>query len=266
MPKFSDKRQLEEKLLALTSIDKRRLYKRAAKMRKAAKLQGEAHTKRDDYTRKRRLDTLDDVQQTNTYRPKPTAPLHDWVLQLLDESLTRPDQITGQLAADTKPAQITALTAGGCNIQYESKTIASMLRPEITVGQQTGIAVGDNVLFSTTDDGINIVEEVMPRRTALSRPDPRNPQITRIIAANIDTIVIVASVVAPSLEPNLIDRFLLAVEHSGAEPVLCLNKIDLLKTDELREAELARLDPYRQIGLPVIAGSAENNVGLEPIW
>ena len=130
------------------------------------------------------------------------------------------------------------------------------------MGQQTGIAVGDEVAFSTANDGTSIVEEVLPRRSALSRPDPRNPDIARVIAANIDTVVVVASVVTPSLEPNLIDRFLLAIDHSGAEAIICVNKTDLLQDNAMRDRELGKLTPYRQLGITMTTCSAAKGEGV----
>lgn len=265
MAKFTDQKRLEEKLAALSSVARRRLYKRAAKMRKAAKLQAEGHAKRDDYTRKFREQRIEDEPENLSQRPKPTAPLDQWALKLLEEEVGGADEKVVRLATKTRQGQIVALTAGGCEVLCEGERLQCILRPEITVGQQTGIAVGDEVAFSTAADGTSIVEEVLPRRSALSRPDPRNPEIARVIAANIDSVVVVASVVSPSLEPNLIDRFLLAIEHSGAEPIICLNKIDLIEEGEGEGGELAKIDPYRQIGLTVAVCSAVTGSGIDQL-
>ena len=97
------------------------------------------------------------------------------------------------------------------------------------MAQRSDLAVGDNVTFSKADDGTFIVEEVLlPRKTVLSRPDPHDNRVERVIAANIDIVVIVTSVSAPALNTNLIDRYLLAIERGGIEPLICINKIDLL--------------------------------------
>jgi ribosome biogenesis GTPase / thiamine phosphate phosphatase len=65
------------------------------------------------------------------------------------------------------------------------------------------------------------------------------------------------SVKAPRLRIKLVDRFLLAAERGGIAPVICVNKIDLLDATETQET-LALLDPYCEIGVPVIACSAVN--------
>ena len=111
------------------------------------------------------------------------------------------------------------------------------------------LAVGDQVLFSPARRRI---EEVLPRRTVLSRTDPHNPRLERVIAANIDVVVNVVSLKTPPLRPGLIDRYLIAIGKSGAEPLLCVNKIDLLASPQ----ELEPLRPYQDVGIAVVFCSA----------
>jgi ribosome biogenesis GTPase len=47
------------------------------------------------------------------------------------------------------------------------------------------------------------------------------------IAANIDLLVIVATLVDPPFRPGLVDRYLIAAAREGIQPLLCLNKWDL---------------------------------------
>ena len=116
-------------------------------------------------------------------------------------------------------------------------------------------AIGDRVLFSAER---RRVEEILPRRTVLSRSDPGNPHLERVIAANIDVVVNVVSLKSPPLRPGLIDRYLIATGKSGAEPLICVNKIDLLASDE----ELEPLRPYRDAGIPVVLASAATGQGI----
>jgi len=116
-------------------------------------------------------------------------------------------------------------------------------------------AIGDRVLFS---EERRRVEEVLPRRTVLSRTDPGNPHLQRIIAVNVDVVVNVVSLKSPPLRPGLIDRYLIATGRSGAEPLLCVNKIDLLANAE----ELDSVRPYQHAGVPVIHCSAATGEGI----
>src|SRR5262245_12179918 len=80
--------------------------------------------------------------------------------------------------------------------------------------------VGDSVRFES-----GTVLSIEPRNTLLTRGDSRGK--TRIIAANIDMILIVMSP-PPIFSEYLIDRYLAAAELLKIQPVLVLNKSDLL--------------------------------------
>jgi len=94
----------------------------------------------------------------------------------------------------------------------------------------------------------------LARSSELCRSDARGTP--RAVAANIDQIIIV---VAPYPEPhaNLIDRYLVAAETVTIEPVILLNKTDLLKTDEQLAAAMDDLlGMYPTLGYRVIHTSS----------
>jgi len=121
------------------------------------------------------------------------------------------------------------------------------------------LAVGDRVRFTVVADqeGIEregVVESVAPRRTHLSR---RCGDREHTIAANVDQVVIVASVNLPPLKPRLIDRYLVAASVGGVRPIVCINKIDL---DDGSAAEVC--ERYRRLGIDTITTSATRGDGL----
>jgi ribosome biogenesis GTPase len=83
------------------------------------------------------------------------------------------------------------------------------------------------------------------------------------VAANIDRVVVVVAVAKPGIRTGLIDRYLLAVEQGGAQPVLCVNKVDLATAAE--QGGLDLLEPYYQLGLPVVLCSAARGQGIEEL-
>ena len=119
-------------------------------------------------------------------------------------------------------------------------------------------AIGDRVLFAPDRRRI---EEVLPRRTVLSRTDPGNPHLERVIAANIDVVVNVVSLKSPPLRPGLIDRYLIATNKSGAAALICVNKIDLLESSN----ELDPIRPYQDMGLAVVLCSATTGEGTDQL-
>lgn len=115
-----------------------------------------------------------------------------------------------------------------------------------------GLAPGDEVRVH--DDA---VIETLPRRTTLYRKETGG---SRLIAANVDVILVVVSVVSPRLHPRLIDRYLAAIQLGGAEAGICLNKSDLGISEEDQHA----IDTYRTI-VPLFETSAECGKGIEEL-
>ncbi len=120
------------------------------------------------------------------------------------------------------------------------------------------LVCGDEVRWGQDARGDCIVQERLPRRTELARPDGHGRK--KIIAANVDQILIVTAP-QPAFSPGLVDRYLVAAEVLGIPPVIVLNKVDLL--DEDSRARLApRLEEYRALDYPVVETSVTRPTGL----
>lgn len=126
-------------------------------------------------------------------------------------------------------------------------------------GERSLVCVGDNVLFcrSDSDENAGVVEEILERRTLLTRTWALNAEMTDPLVANADVLVIVVSV-KPPVKPGIIDRYLVAGFAGGLESIVVLNKVDL--NDYMREN--AKLDVYRSIDVPVIETSALTGEGV----
>ena len=124
-----------------------------------------------------------------------------------------------------------------------------------------GLVTGDRVVWCEGEP-MGVVVAQQERHTVLSRPDPYGK--LKPVAANIDQIMLV---IAPYPEPhaNLIDRYLVAAEAVGIEPVILLNKIDLLSADPSLEASLDQLlGIYPGLGYRIIRTSIKDS-GLEEL-
>ncbi len=112
----------------------------------------------------------------------------------------------------------------------------------------------------TADSGQRIaegwIERIEPRHGLLTRAS-RGRQ--HVLVANVDQVVFVVSLVEPELKPHLIDRYLASAEQGGIQPILCLNKADLI--------EPARYQPligmYSQLGVFVLLTSAADATGID---
>lgn len=153
---------------------------------------------------------------------------------------------------------VVAVTAQTCTVEPLVPTSHGPIWSRLL---SQSVVVGDQVTVGRSPSGDWGVVRVEPRQTKLSRPDVHEVGKERVIVANIDVIVIVVSVVSPPLHPRLIDRYLVAIQQGGAAPLVCVNKIDLL----VDEAELEALNPYRELGIPLVTCSTVSSHGLDDL-
>lgn len=88
----------------------------------------------------------------------------------------------------------------------------------------------------------------------------RQLPIIRRLSRNLDQLLIISSFVSPPLKLGLIDRLLVLAELEQVEPLICLNKSDLV--DDLSEIKEVT-DIYEKIGYKVLVTSAKTGQGLE---
>ncbi|MCQ2124431.1 MAG: ribosome small subunit-dependent GTPase A [Fibrobacter sp.] len=135
-------------------------------------------------------------------------------------------------------------------------------------------AVGDRVLLGQVNDaedegdGVGsqkyCVVRVLPRKSELKRPGPRDSFYKQqTLAANIDQVVIVASVTQPEFNYGFMDRFLLAANLNDLPFVLVLTKMDLLPDGEKDLSEDIR--DFMSIADKVIPVSVRTGEGLETL-
>lgn len=122
------------------------------------------------------------------------------------------------------------------------------------------LVTGDRVIWRQGKDS-GVVVAKLERDSELLRPNPYGEM--KPVAANIDFIVITIAV-EPIPHANLIDRYLVAAELSGIEPVILVNKTDLLN-DSNRETLDQMMQRYRDIGYDVLFASSSTEEGLKDL-
>ncbi len=247
-----EKKTLEKRLSSLDSNERNRLYKRAAQMRKLA--QAKTNTR----PRHAQLE-LEDDDRIDFRKPRPA--LLEWVLKVLSQD-DAPS--VGTIETALRVGTVVAIGPRSAEVVLDGKTLTCLLSKELAERQQSEIAVGDEVEVTMRGAETALIATVRPRRTKLSRPDPGNANQERVIVANVDVVAVVVSVVSPPLHPRLIDRYLIAIRRGGAEPVICVNKTDLLDEGALVE-ELKQLAPYERLGVPIVRCSASARNGLDEL-
>ncbi len=127
------------------------------------------------------------------------------------------------------------------------------------------VTVGDFVLFEPTHEKEGFIHYVQPRKSTLSRAETISHKKQQLIAANIDQVLITASVVNPPLKPPLVDRYIIAAEKGNMAPIVVVNKIDLLGGDGEKELLEDFLEAHKKAEIPVIAVSADTGEGMEDL-
>ena len=79
------------------------------------------------------------------------------------------------------------------------------------------------------------IAEILPRRSALARRAPGGGQGERIVAANVDQVVVVFAAAKPEPHLRMLDRFLVIAEGNDLPARIIVNKVDLVEPDAARE-------------------------------
>jgi ribosome biogenesis GTPase len=143
--------------------------------------------------------------------------------------------------------------------------VVCQLRGKLKQGRAKGdiAALGDRVQVRLLEDGTGVIEEVEPRKQAITRLDPR-PQgdYQQILLANADQAVFVFACAHPNPRLRMLDRYLVIAEKQKVPAVIVANKMDLVGSD--REAkEIFGL--YESIGYRVIYASIKTGAGLDEL-
>ncbi len=123
-------------------------------------------------------------------------------------------------------------------------------KKEVTVTQLSP-KVGDLVYYDDNDEN-KPIQEILPRRNELSRPD----------VANIDQILLIFSTVEPSFNFLLLDQFLVLIEKANIKPIIVISKIDLIKENELTKLK-EKLKYYKKIGYQLYYINSHQKIGLD---
>lgn len=114
--------------------------------------------------------------------------------------------------------------------------------------QKISPLVGDWVELQDVGNGEGMIEQLLPRRNAFTRP----------AVANVDQLVIIASAAVPVTDPYLIDRISAIATLKDCDVLVVLNKADLDRADELFAI-------YDASAIPVLRISAETGEGLDDL-
>lgn len=122
------------------------------------------------------------------------------------------------------------------------------------------LAVGDEVtIVQDGSEGAWAIAEIHPRRGILARRSPGKARGERIVAANVDQVLVVFAAAKPEPHVRMLDRFLVIAEGNGIPARIIFNKVELVGGPSGVDA-IAR--DYERAGYDVHRTSVKAQIGL----
>jgi ribosome biogenesis GTPase len=159
---------------------------------------------------------------------------------------------------------IDASLRGRLKKSNSGKRADGSLRRDTVLAAATSLklAVGDDVLVEPGARGEAwAIAEILPRRSKLARRAPGGGQGERIVAANVDQVVVMFAAAKPDPHPRMLDRFLVIAEGNELAARIVINKVDLTGEAAARE----RFAMYERAGYPVHFTAVKAGIGLEEV-
>lgn len=232
------------------------------KFRTEFKKNHQTRQRRSDLTRKFQQDDLDDdLSRRERLSGKGDLTRHRTIVgQRIEDS---PDGLRVEMEVDDPTAlsgRVIRVHGLDCIVRMddgrEYRCAVRQLLKSISTEQRHILAAGDMVTFRPEGEDQGIILTIGPRHGVLSRTSRGK---RHILVSNVDLVIIVASAADPDLKPHLIDRFLVTAEQASLEPVIVINKIDLVEPAEFMPV----VGVYAQLGYQTILASATNGWGIE---
>lgn len=125
------------------------------------------------------------------------------------------------------------------------------------------VAVGDCVDFQYDDvEGIGVIKDIKPRKNHFTRRSINLSKASHVIAANIDSAILIATVNFPATSTTFIDRFLVTAEAYDIPATIVFNKVDRYEEkDHVKLKELMAL--YESIGYKCLTVSAKTKMNTD---
>jgi ribosome biogenesis GTPase / thiamine phosphate phosphatase len=122
------------------------------------------------------------------------------------------------------------------------------------------LAVGDDVVLERDEREESwVITTIEPRRSQLARRAPGGGWGERVVAANVDQVVVVFAAARPEPHPRMLDRFLVIAEANEIAARIVINKVDLVGEEDARR----RFADYERAGYPVHYASVVQHAGVD---
>lgn len=153
-------------------------------------------------------------------------------------------------------------TGGVWHVRVGGETRPARLRGRVKNESALKLSVGDQVIVEQDVRGGSWeISEILPRRSQLARREPGAGHGERVLAANVDQVVVVFAVARPEPHLRMLDRFLVIAEGNGLGARIVVNKIDLAQSELVAD----KFGDYSRAGYPLHLTSVANAAGLDEL-
>jgi len=159
------------------------------------------------------------------------------------------------------PARVIVQQRGLYRLVTDAGEIEGRISGRLAHGAADGAypVTGDWVAVELKAD-VAVIASVLPRATAFTRMAAGTAKDRQVVAANVDTALLAASL-NDDLNLRRLERYLATTYESGAQPVILLTKADACENPGALIAEVETI----AFGAPVLAVSVRTGQGLEAL-
>lgn len=129
------------------------------------------------------------------------------------------------------------------------------------INETNPVAVGDWVELQPEGNNA-VISAILPRQNHMLRQSVKKKGQAHVLAANIDQVMLIATLKQPRTSLGFIDRFLVSAEAFRIPQVIIFNKRDLLTETELEE-QTELMQRYQTFGTRTLALQATHDDLLE---
>ncbi len=163
--------------------------------------------------------------------------------------------------AEHEVARVVAVDRGRITVVFDDELLPSRFAGGM---RGTKVSVGDRVRVVPPRDENDVarITELLDRDSWLIRTGDDAQDDERVVVANADQIVVVLTADHLDVGVRFADRVLVAASIGRLDPVLCVNKVDLVTDRATLDEVVAR---YEAIGVPVRVTSAATGEGVDEL-
>jgi len=176
------------------------------------------------------------------------------------------DHVDSDKTADYQIARVTAVNKNSYVIHNGTGELFAEIAGKLMFNADSPLdypTVGDWVYLQIfNEDSLAVIHEIFPRKSLLKRKTAGKKIDFQLIAANIDTAMIMQSLDG-NYNLRRLERYLVMVNEGGIHPVVLLSKSDLSTPDEIeiRKTDIQKIMP----DIRIIVFSNQDHSGLNDV-